>query len=78
MRTSKDIYKTKSGELYEVGGGELPPPFSKIYTGYDYQNQCWMFEGKKDTRTLEQLQNSIAGEVGQKNENALDKFFFGN
>ena len=31
----------------------------KLWNGYDYQNQCWVHEGKPDTRTIEELQNAI-------------------
>lgn len=27
-----------------------------LWNGYDYEKQFWVFEGKRDTRTLEELQ----------------------
>jgi len=27
----------------------------KLWNGYDYEKQEWVFEGKKDTRSLEEL-----------------------
>jgi len=45
MRTSKDIYKIINGKKI-------------LWKGYDYKNQYWVFEGKKDTRTLEELRKA--------------------
>lgn len=59
MRTSNDIYKTKEGQLIEVDQMTEPPTGSIIWQGYDYTNQYWVFKGKKDTRTLEELKKSI-------------------
>lgn len=56
MRTSKDQYKTIDGAIIEVGCNEQPPEGATIWNGYDYQKQCWIFEGQKDERSLEQLQ----------------------
>jgi len=58
MRTSKDEYKTKTGEIVAISQNEQPPQGAKIWNGYDYENQCWMHNGRKDTRTLEQLRSS--------------------
>ena len=46
MRTSKDIYKTINGKKI-------------LWKGYDYKNQYWVFEGKKDIRTLEEIRKAI-------------------
>ena len=59
MRQSQDIYKTVSGELVTISPMEQPPAGSQIWNGYDYENQCWVFEGKMDTRTIEQLRESV-------------------
>ena len=56
MRTSKDIYKLADGRLKAFSQDEQPPEGATLWSGYDYQKQCWIFEGKKDERTLEQLQ----------------------
>lgn len=62
MRTSKDEYILPGGEIVALSQDEQVPENAKIYNGYDYHNQCWMFEGKKDVRTLEQLQDSVDSE----------------
>jgi len=58
MRTSKDIYKRQDGAFIAVGGMEIAPEDSKLWKGYDYDKQYWVFEGKRDTRTLEELRKS--------------------
>lgn len=60
MRTSKDQYKLPSGEIVSISQMERPPQGAVIWNGYDYQNQVWVFQGKKDTRTLEELKASIS------------------
>lgn len=45
-RISNDEYRTVDG-------------VRKLWSGYDYEKQEWVYEGKKDTRTLEELQASI-------------------
>jgi hypothetical protein len=30
----------------------------KLWNGYDYEKQEWVYHGKKDTRTLEDLQKA--------------------
>lgn len=60
MRTSKDIYRTPTGELVAVSCDEQPPHGATLWSGYDYDKQCWMFEGARDTRTLEELRASMA------------------
>jgi len=42
MRISNDIYKITNGKKI-------------LWKGYDYKNQYWVFKGKRDTRTLEEL-----------------------
>ena len=59
MRTSMDEYKTKEGTIVAVSQDEEPPINSKLWKGYDYTNQEWVFEGKKDIRTLEELRNAM-------------------
>ena len=34
----------------------------KLWNGYDYDKQEWVFEGKKDTRTLEEIQEAVKKE----------------
>ena len=58
MRTSKDIWKLQSGELIALSQNEAPPEGATVYSGYDYQKQQWMYEGKVDTRTLAELKAS--------------------
>ena len=55
MRTSKDIYKLADGRLKGISQDEQPPEGATLWCGYDYSRQCWIFEGKKDERTLEQV-----------------------
>lgn len=59
MRISKDLYKLENGVIVSVGQNETAPINSKLWCGYDYVAQLWVFEGKKDTRTLEELKASI-------------------
>ena len=59
MRTSKDIYKLVNGKLMAFSQDVYPPVGAKIWTGYDYKNQYWIYEGKKDTRHLKELRASI-------------------
>jgi len=59
MRTSKDEYKLSSGEIIALSQNEQPPENAKIWNGYDYKNQYWVYQGKKDTRTLEELRKTI-------------------
>lgn len=54
MRTSKDIYKLDN-KLIAVSCAEFPPVGSILWQGYDYEKQMWIFEGKKDERTLEEI-----------------------
>ena len=58
MRTSKDIYKLPNSELVAINQMTEPPQNAVIWRGYDYNKQYWVFDGKKDTRTLEQLKNA--------------------
>lgn len=60
MRTSKDIYVNSLGQFILLGQNEQTREFIKkkklkIWSGFDYDKQEWIFEGKKDTRTLEEL-----------------------
>jgi len=58
MRTSKDIYKMANGKLLSFDQMTEIPQGATIWSGYDYENQEWVFEGKKDTRTLEELKQA--------------------
>ena len=65
MRTSKDEYINPLGQLIQLGQSEQSLDFIKanglkIYNGYDYVNQCWVHNGERDTRTIEELRASIA------------------
>jgi len=55
MRTSKDIYKLPSGILIAVSQNEQPPKRATLWCGFNYKGQYWVFKGKRDRRTLEQL-----------------------
>jgi len=59
MRTSSDEYILPSGEIIAVNQTTEPPLNAKLYNGYDYVNQYWVFKGQRDTRTLEQLKASL-------------------
>ena len=43
-----------SGDEYRIVNG-----VRILWNGYDYVMQCWVFEGKRDTRTLEELQEAM-------------------
>ncbi len=55
MRTSNDEYKLCNGSIVSLNQNTEPPKGAVIWNGYDYENQCWIYQGEKDTRTLEQL-----------------------
>jgi hypothetical protein len=59
MRTSNDEYKTKEGDIISISQDTIPPEGAIVWNGYDYKNQMWVFEGKKDTRTIEELKLSL-------------------
>jgi hypothetical protein len=59
MRTSKDEYLTLDGRFIMVSQNDKPPHGAKIWNGYDYTNQYWVFNGQRDVRTLEELQQAI-------------------
>ena len=59
MRTSKDEYKMPNGEIVAISQIEQPPEGARIWNGYDYINQCWIFNGERDTRTLEELKAAM-------------------
>lgn len=65
MRTSRDVYKNALGALIQLSQNEQSREFIAahgltLWSGYDYDRQEWVHEGKKDTRTLEELRASIA------------------
>ena len=43
----------QSNDLYKIVNG-----VKVLWHGYDYEKQCWVYEGEKDIRTLEQLQSN--------------------
>lgn len=53
-RISKDEYKL-NGESIFIGGMDEVPEGAELWSGYNYDKQEWWFNGKKDTRTLEEL-----------------------
>ena len=58
MRTSNDEYILPDGKIISLGQDQKPPQEAKIWNGYDYQNQYWVYQGKRDTRTLAELRAS--------------------
>lgn len=63
MRTSKDIYRLKNGDLVAIDQVTEPPEGSHLYTGYNYDLQEWWFRGEKDTRSFDEISNTIAEAV---------------
>ena len=59
MRTSNDTYKMSDGSLKNIDQITSIPLNATLWQGYDYINQYWVYEGKRDVRTLEQLQQAI-------------------
>jgi hypothetical protein len=59
MRTSKDIWLLLSGELIALSQDEKPPQGATVWNGYDYALQCWIFEGRRDTRSIEELRATV-------------------
>ncbi len=64
MRTSRDTYKNPLGQFIQLKQSDQSIDFIekhnlKLWNGFDYQAQKWIFEGKEDTRTLEELQASL-------------------
>lgn len=59
-RLSCDQYKLPTGTVVNVPTAEILTEVIKdggiLWNGYDYENQEWIFRGKKDVRTLEELQ----------------------
>ena len=56
MRKSTDTYKLANGELVEIDQMTQQPKGATLWRGFDYERQIWIFNGKEDTRTLEELQ----------------------
>jgi len=56
MRTSNDEYRLPDNTIISINQNTQPPKNAVIWNGYDYQNQYWVLQGKRDTRTLEELQ----------------------
>ena len=59
MRTSCDQYKLRNGTIINVLGSQQPPEGSTLWNGFDYSKQEWVFQGKKDIRTLEELRTCV-------------------
>ena len=64
-RTSRDVYINPLGKFIMLRQSEQSLEFIKeqglkLWKGYDYNKQEWVFEGKKDTRTLEELREARA------------------
>lgn len=57
MRKSNDEYRLPTGEIVSVSQWDINelPEDAKLWNGYDYENQYWVHEGKRDMRTLEEL-----------------------
>lgn len=64
-RSSCDQYRLPSGIVVNCTSAKIEQEILKdggvLWNGYDYQKQEWVFEGKKDMRTLEELRASIEG-----------------
>ena len=43
-----------SNDMYKNG---------KLWCGYDYDKQIWIYEGKEDTRTLKELKACIENHI---------------
>lgn len=56
---SKDEYKTIDGQSVFIGGYDDIPEGATLWNGFNYNAQKWIYNGKPDTRTLEELQQSI-------------------
>lgn len=70
MRTSNDEYKLPNGEIVSINQMTKPPQGAIIQNGYDYEKQCWIHNGRKDTRTPKQLQASIDRSMSSLKESA--------
>ncbi len=55
MRKSSDIYKLSNGKLVIINLDTRPPANATLWRGYDYDNQFWVFEGKRDCRSLSEI-----------------------
>lgn len=55
-RVSCDQYRLPDGTLVDVPLDTFPPNGATLWKGYDYNKQCWVFEGKRDTRSIDELQ----------------------
>ena len=75
MRISKDEYKLSSGEIIALSQDEQPPQGAQIWNGYDYHNQYWVFNGQRDTRTLEELQQALNQLTKDKRQKKIISFY---
>ena len=62
MRKSQDQYITADGQIVTLALDAPKPPGLILWNGYDYENQYWVHNGKRDTRTIEELKTAIANQ----------------
>ena len=65
MRMSADEYILPSGEIVAVEPNvsaevQVLYPNAKLWNGYNYERQEWVFKGQKDIRTLAELKASLS------------------
>lgn len=64
-RVSCDQYRLPNGIIVNCTSAAIESEILKdggtLWNGYDYRKQEWVYQGKKDTRTLEELRASLAG-----------------
>lgn len=63
-RLSCDQYRLPNGVIVNCTSAKIEAEILKdggvLWNGYDYKKQEWIYQGKKDTRTLEELRESIS------------------
>lgn len=59
MRTSANQYRLLDGQIVTAHDIAELPSGAKLWNGYDYEQQFWVYKGERDTRTLEELRASI-------------------
>lgn len=64
MRKSCDQYRLPHGVIVNAPTEAIRQEILKdggvLWNGYDYDQQHWVYQGKKDTRTLEELRAAMA------------------
>lgn len=64
MRTSCDQYKLPNGAIVNATSADIETRIKAdggvLWNGYDYEKQYWVHNGKRDTRTLEELKLALA------------------